>query len=239
MKRKICFLCFILFLFISKGIVTAQSELQTAPEIKRNFDSNFKERYKGRNYNYEGAIITRKNKTSQKKGEDAPYKDEVPADTEESSSYNFNGVFMPFAIIVLIFAVIYLIHIMLNDGGGGLFTSRRAKKLQDDDESITDIIQGSNLEALIKKAEENEDYRLAIRYNYLSVLKKLALQGVIKYEDEKTNSEYQNEIEDKSLHKRFSYVSYLYNYIWYGEFHVNHHQYQKAKSNFTLLLQKS
>ena len=52
------------------------------------------------------------------------------------------------------------------------------------------------------------------------------------FEDDKTNADYLNEIESQKFSKGFAYTSYLYNYIWYGEFPLNTEQYSTAKSNF-------
>ena len=47
-----------------------------------------------------------------------------------------------------------------------------------------------------------------------------------------TNNDYRNEIEALKVKKEFTYTSYLYNYIWYGEFDVNDEQFDKAKRAF-------
>jgi len=239
MKIENCFIFFIFLFLIPKESTAIQAvEKPGIVETQRSFDPEFKERYKGNNYNYNRKGIRRRGNTNAKGGDDAPYQDKIPNDREERSNQNFTfgntGLFMPIAIGVLIFAVIYLVYALLNDGNSLLFTRKRSKKIQEEI-SATAIIKDHDLDFLIKKAEEDKNYRLAIRYNYLAVLKKMASQGVILYEDEKTNSEYQNEIKDQKLHKQFSYVSYLYNYIWYGEFYVTQKQYINAKNDFNLL----
>ena len=64
------------------------------------------------------------------------------------------------------------------------------------------------------------------------VLKNLANAEIIDYDVEKTNSDYQNEITQTDVKEKFNYTSYLYNYIWYGEFDVDDKQFNKAKSAF-------
>ena len=133
-------------------------------------------------------------------------------------------------------AVIFLVYTLLNEGGSGLFSTKQNKKLTSYETITAENIENTDINALIKNAENNNDYRLAIRYYYLLVLKNLSLKNHIKFEDDKTNNDYLNEISNKPFSDKFVYTSYLYTYIWYGEFPLNTEQYAKAKSNFTALL---
>ena len=83
---------------------------------------------------------------------------------------------------------------------------------------------------------KENNYRLAIRYYYLWLLKTLSQEDLIAYDVEKTNSDYYREIKNKHTKKEFSYASYLYNHIWYGEFDIDETQFEKAKKAFTQLL---
>jgi len=134
--------------------------------------------------------------------------------------------------------VVYLVYILLNEGGTGLFTVNRNKNINSYDEITADNIENADIHTLIKNAENNQDYRLAIRYYYLLVLKTLSLKNHIKFEDDKTNNEYLNEVSDKPFSKDFAYTSYLYNYIWYGEFPLDTVKYNKAKNDFSGFLKQ-
>ncbi len=236
MNRKI----YILFIFFSFShlYIGANSLLQDTKGGLNNFDKDFKERYNNNKYNYEGKGF--KTTATNSKNGDAPYSNKTPREVEDNNkrSFTIGGNFLYIAIIIFVLAIAYLAYILLNEGSSGLFSSKRTKKLDSTNEITAETIENTDLDSLIKKAEKAEDYRLAIRYNYLSVLKSLSLKGIIKYEDEKTNGEYQQEIENQNLNSKFSYVSYLYNYIWYGEFYVDQSQYFQAKNNFAQLLQK-
>src|SRR5690606_33817963 len=93
-------------------------------------------------------------------------------------------------------------------------------------------LQATNVQQLIANAEKEGHLRLAIRYYYLWLLKVLTNAEIIDYDVEKTNSDYYNEISNKATKDYFAYTSYLYNYIWYGEFDVNEAQFQKAKEAY-------
>ena len=207
------------------------------PNAERQYQDGFKERYSGRKFNYEGNKIV--NQTQPGNGDYADYKNENPQIEEKNNNDSATINLGPFSwlfYVALILAVLYLAYILLNEGSSGLFSSRQGQKLKNHDAITAENIENADVNALIRKAENDNDYRLAIRYYYLLVLKTLSLKNFIKFEDDKTNAEYLNEIDTKPFSKNFAYASYLYNYIWYGEFPLNIEQYKKAKHNFVTFL---
>ncbi len=97
-------------------------------------------------------------------------------------------------------------------------------------------LQQTDFDAFIKEAKAQGDYRLAIRYQYLKVLRALSQGNLIDWHFEKTNSDYMREINSAEVKEGFGKVSYLYDYIWYGEFGINEGEYQKADRSFESLL---
>ena len=212
--------------------------LQT-PENIRTFDDDFKDRYNSNKYNYEGIEIVTETPTGSGKYED--YKKEEIKRKEQNDSDYLSINLGPFAwifYIAIALAVGYLVYILFNEGGTGLFTSNRNKAINTYDDITAENIENADIHTLIKNAENDNDYRLAIRYYYLLVLKTLSLKNHIIFEDDKTNNEYLDEVSDKPFSKDFAYTSYLYNYIWYGEFPLNTDKYNKAKSNFLSFLKQ-
>lgn len=235
---KINWLHFI-FLFLvflnPQGIFGVSAYRQ--PEHMRQFDGDFKTRYSSRAFDYEGRAVV--NQTPSGSGKYEDYKNGKPSIRERNNSDSFSINFGPLAwlfYLALAVAVIYLVYILLNEGGAGLFSTKQNRKLNHYEEITAENIENTDIYALIKEAENHTDFRLAIRYYYLLVLKTLSLKNHIQFEDDKTNAEYLNEINDKPFSKNFAYASYLYNYIWYGEFPLDTNGYSKAKSNFITLL---
>ena len=205
------------------------------PQTERAFDKNFKDKYSGSKYNYEGKKVVNSSGAGNGSASGSEYKEDSPYIKEDNNSSNISVGFNPINtlfIIILILAVVYLAYTLLNDGSSGLFNSRSHKKLNKYGEITAENIENADITSLINDAENQNDYRLAIRYYYLLVLKTLAVKNYIKFEDDKTNADYLNEIESQKFSKGFAYTSYLYNYIWYGEFPLNTEQYSTAKSNF-------
>ena len=145
---------------------------------------------------------------------------------------NATDIAIKTAGVILFLLVIYFIfRAILNKEGKWVFGESSDKNII----PVTDIesnIHVVNFKSLISSAEENNNFRLAIRYYYLWLLKDLTTAELIEYDVEKTNSDYYNELTSASIKEEFSYTSYLYNYIWYGEFNVDKDQFIRAKNSF-------
>lgn len=138
-------------------------------------------------------------------------------------------------MIVLI--VIYLIvKAILNKEGQWVFGKSTTKKIISHDD-IERNLKYVDFEKLIKDTLKDGDNRLALRYYYLWILKKMSEKSIIDWNPEKTNTDYLYEIQSDSLKKDFGYVSYLYNYIWYGEFELDEASFEHAKKSFEKTLQ--
>lgn len=207
------------------------------PQKEHKFDENFKGRYNGDTFNYEGNDVV--GHTQDGSGEYVDYKEQDVKVKEQNNDHFLNMNLGPLRFIFYIaiaLAVIGLVYVLFKEGGNGWFQSKQNRNISQPQEITSKNIEHTDISMLIKQAEDLGDYRLAIRYFYLLVLKTLSLKDLIKFEDDKTNSEYLSEISNTPFSENFAYTSYLYNYIWYGKFPVNEAQYNKAKVNFTTLL---
>tara|TARA_Y100001935_G_C17295050_1_gene505636 strand:- start:1942 stop:2346 length:405 start_codon:yes stop_codon:yes gene_type:complete len=97
------------------------------------------------------------------------------------------------------------------------------------------IIKSENIQDLIKEALANKNYRLAIRYYYLYILKLLSNKELIDWQLQKTNDDYLHELSNGSLKKAFAKATFLYDYVWYGEFQLDESKYQQAERTFKAL----
>jgi hypothetical protein len=62
-------------------------------------------------------------------------------------------------------------------------------------------------------------------------------KNIIELHKDKTNSDYQYEIKNAPLRQSFGYLSYIYDYAWYGEFEVSRSDYEHAAKAFDETLQ--
>ena len=63
-------------------------------------------------------------------------------------------------------------------------------------------------------------------------LKELSDKKIIDYHKDKTNSEYLFEIENSAIRSKFSYLSYVYSYVWYGEFPLDAQSFKVAQNKY-------
>jgi len=128
-----------------------------------------------------------------------------------------------------------LVKMILGKDGRWLF-KRNKNEYNDPEFAIEEDIQSVNFEELIQKAVKEGDYRLAIKYQYFYLLRKLDASGVIKYDPQKTTYDYQLDLEGTQYNSIFSKAAYYYTYIWYGEFTIDAEEYNKAVQTFNQLL---
>lgn len=104
---------------------------------------------------------------------------------------------------------------------------------------VEENIEQVDFDKLIKQALKDNNYRLATRYMYLKTLKVLANKKTIEWHYDKTNNDYLNEIKDSKLKALFKRISYIYDYVWYGEFPIDEDSFNKNKNDFNQLIKSS
>lgn len=136
-------------------------------------------------------------------------------------------------ILLIIAAIYFVIRVLVGKDAVSFFKSKNnlVAPIQITEEHIENI----DLNELITNALSQKNYRLAIRYMYLKALQDLSVKNIIQYHFEKTNTDYYREIADSSLKTNFNRISYLYDYIWYGEFDLDEEGYKNAKKSFDQL----
>ena len=216
------------YALIQKGSDSLQTDTSTiAP---RQFD-DLRETYTGDEFIYE--------RTTENSGWWTRFKqwlsdkiNDIFGLNSNAQSSSFTDVALKiFYVVILLLVIFFIFKAVMNKEGKWVFGKSSDKSII----PITDIennIHATDFKSLIHRAEKEDNYRLAIRYYYLWLLKSLTTAEVIEYDVEKTNSDYYYEIQSESIKEEFSYTSYLYNYIWYGEFNIDQNQFDKAKHAF-------
>jgi len=114
-------------------------------------------------------------------------------------------------------------------------TAKSIVNLSDEEELIKD----KDLPKLIQVAISDENYKLAIRYYYLLLLKNLYEKELIFWQQEKTNEDYIRETASNNrLNNDFEKLTYLYDYVWYGEFIIDKEKFLQAEANFKKVIAK-
>ena len=212
--------------FTEKDILIDSSSVKA-----KTFPKDFKEKYTDADFQYEKKI---KEKNSWDRFLDwlAYWLSKIFSFSSEGSSVSFVEILLKVLAVGVILFVIYLIvKAIMNGEGRWVFGKSSDKRVINYDE-IEKNLHLVDFEKLIKEATKSGENRLLIRYYYLWLLKKLAEKEIIDWDVEKTNSDYIYEIKSEKLRGEFTYLSYLYNYIWYGEFKLEEEMLAKAVKSF-------
>jgi hypothetical protein len=208
--------------------------VDTAPIDKREFE-DLKDNYDGNEFIYERSVENSGWWTRFKQWLTDFFQSLFDINSDAKAA-NFTDIALKvFYVVIFLLVVFFIVKAIINKEGTWIFGKSSDKRII----PVTDIennIYDTDFKALIADAEKENNHRLAIRYYYLWLLKTLSEEEIIDYDVEKTNSDYYLEIENKETKEDFSYTSYLYNYIWYGEFDIDDAQFEKAKKAFTQFL---
>ncbi|MFD0962982.1 hypothetical protein [Pseudofulvibacter geojedonensis] len=134
--------------------------------------------------------------------------------------------------VIAIIAVLIIIKLILDQNGFSVFSKTPKKTIEKLDLTNEELIENINIDELLQQAINNKEYRLAVRYYFLTILKELNLKKQIKLDKDKTNSDYLFEISKDSIRKQFSYTSYVYDYVWYGEFKLEDDEFNQIQNSF-------
>ncbi|MBO6607122.1 DUF4129 domain-containing protein [Psychroserpens sp.] len=206
----------------------------TEPMDKREYD-DLKEKYDGDDFIYERTIEQSGWWTRFKKWLSDFFKDLFDFQSDAEASDAVSSFINIFFIILFVLVVFFIAKAIINREGNWVFGKSSDKNII----PVTDVetnIHATDFKTLIKNAENDNNFRLAVRYYYLWLLKTLSEVELIDYDVEKTNSDYYLELENETIRNEFSYTSYLYNYIWYGEFNIDAEQFDKAKNAYNQFL---
>lgn len=192
---------------------------------QRNLDSDFKDSYRGKRFDYD-----RKMPERDIKAPSSPWFS-LPAGLMKVLMYSILGI--------IILVVIYFIF---KNAGGFSFGSEKRKIKYDssgerEDEDLENI-ENNNFRLLIQKAKSEGDFRKAVRYYYLWVLQKLTDKNLISWNKDKTDYDYFIELGQHPIKDDFSSNTYIYDYTWYGKFHLSPKEFELAESIFQRTLSK-
>lgn len=228
-KRLSAFLMFFLVPLLT--LVGQNTYIPNRPSEIRILPENFKEEYKSQDYNYTESVsliskfkiwLIEKLKSLFSMG-------------GKNASETLNWLEYTFYFLVIGLAIYFLVKMILDKEGRWLFKRNKTSDI-DTDYAINEDIQSVNFDELIEKAVSENDYRLAIKYHYFYLLKKLDDAAIIKYDSQKTTYDYQLDLEGTKHNSVFSKAAYYYTYIWYGEFSIDANEYKTTSNVFTQLL---
>lgn len=156
----------------------------------------------------------------------------VLPDSQGSALWSFVIHVLPYLILAVFVAFIIWLFYKLNPGAKLMKSKAKPDVFFTEEE---EIIKTRDIQKLIDKALLKQNYRLAVRYYYLLILKRLTDAELIEYEFDKTNSDYFAEITSEKINPAFRKATNIYDYIWYGNFTVTEADFNKAQTIFNNL----
>ncbi|MDC8106488.1 DUF4129 domain-containing protein [Chryseobacterium sp. PTM-20240506] len=219
-----------------KNMYRADSVLMEHPVSEntiypKKFRENLKSRYKGNEFDYT-TIKPRESFWQKLQRKIARILEGIFGEDTFGTSAKVTTIVMRLFAIVLIGFLLYFIVRYLISKDGNFFFGKKNKKVNINEEELHENIHEINFPESIAKFEVTGDYRSAVRYQFLYVLKKLSDKKLIIWNPEKTNKDYAAELKAEYLKKEFSNLSYIFDYVWYGEFSITEQDYLKFKNQY-------
>jgi hypothetical protein len=139
-------------------------------------------------------------------------------------------------IIGLCIAVVYF----LSKSNFNAILKGTPKQIELPFEEFSEDIHEVDIEQLINKYVAEKDYRRAVRYLYLQVLKSLTDARFIEWMPSKTNATYSRELgaNRKELTNDFIQLTRIFNYAWYGNYPLSESDFPSVSSSFSLFQER-
>lgn len=224
-----------IILFLLSIVLYVRASAQNTTEKFRHFDSSQMERWRGsRAFRYQKGIV------------DPPslwerfkmwlYQKWAEMMSTKEGQFTFWAVVIGLSVFILIF---FTYKYMSK-------TSGMWSKSDKDDLHFSTVqeenIHEINFEQKIKEALDNYNYRLAIRLQYLYILKIWDDRGHITWLSGKTNQDYIREVGhkmDDEAYQLFRQISVAFDFAWYGEHDATLEDYNAVKQIFDQLKNNS
>ncbi|MBL4624494.1 MAG: hypothetical protein JKY42_05080 [Flavobacteriales bacterium] len=179
------------------------------------------------------------NYTENYKERDKPEKSENEAASSTSSPWfqtDLSGLKYLFYFVVLVLIVIIIVRVLANLNGNPTLSG--SKITVETIHEIEDKILKIDLDKLLKEAIHANNLEVALRINFLIIIKTLAENNEIEWTQEKTNWEYYSELKTKTLQQEFKLVVNNFELVWYGERKVNQQEFLTLKSYYDSFIKK-
>lgn len=235
----IFFFCTVVVFSQTENIIIADPPTVQADEIyednesiqPRSFRENFQKEYQTEEFQYEPVLIKETTKWDHFKAWLAYWLDRIFSFGGKGNGSTLDIVIKIIALLIVLFVVYHIVKAIINKEGTWIFGKSSKKKISANEFSEEDI-HSIDFRTIIEKSKAANNHRLSIRYYYLWLLKRMSDNGVIEWDIEKTNSDYLYEIKRNALKEDFQYLSYIYDYSWYGEFTIDDALFDKAEKAF-------
>ena len=136
---------------------------------------------------------------------------------------NMHWILLGVAVIIVVWFLRR--HLFSSVFGSG---PKRTRQVTEIEENIVEL----DLDKLLRDAEKASKWRLALRYQWLKVLRRLVDEGRIKWQPRFTDADYLAQLKDPAWRATFSEMSFLFKWVWYGDAPMDAQRYERMKPAF-------
>jgi len=147
---------------------------------------------------------------------------------ENDGVRSFWGIFQ---YVLLAAAVVLIIWLILKNDVRRLFYGK-STSVDIGFREVNENIHEIDFNKLIDEAVAAKNYRRAVRLHFLRALKNLSDKELIRWKTDKTNYDYYQELAKSNHQAAFKDLSFLYDYIWYGDFNISGEAYAASSEKF-------
>lgn len=233
-KARWCLLLLLLpAMFV--GQVSAQEE--TEEEARTRQKAYYKEEVEARPFDEKAWEDATKeldySRYEEEEEEKPPKPEEKPKEKKSDPSTPFFGgaifqVLFFAAILLILGFVLWKIF-----GNSALLSNEKiAQKAGFTLDEIEDNLPDSDVDRALEEALAAGNYHLAIRLQFLAVLKELSLGNHIRWKKDKTNGDYLYELTASKFYPAFGELVYLFEVVWYGEVKLTEAEFKQLQPQF-------
>ena len=221
-------ICFLLFTILCVVVVPVHTRVLAASPIT---DQQWKQLTEEKAFGYAKEI-------EMKEVKDTSASDNFISGLVAAIFAFFSTSFGKTLVWVILFVIIgYALAKIVISERAGFF--RRTKAVADEQVNINEVpaedLMDVNWNEYLRKATEEGNMRLAIRYSYMLMLQLMQKRQIINYRPEKTNYDYYYELSNSTYKSPFRQLTRQYEYAWYGNYPVSQTAYQEYLQAFELL----
>lgn len=148
--------------------------------------------------------------------------------SQKGSNRFFNLVKQLLVLALVIIIASAILNVKITE----LFFKKPKSNYNPAHDFLNENIHELNFDQLIAEASAGQNYRKAIRLLYLKTLKQLTDQNLIDWQPNKTNRDYLAELQLSTFYPPFEQATFVFNYVWYGNFNINPHDYGVISTQF-------
>ncbi len=198
---------------------------------KHTFENDFQQKYDGNDFDYSRTKPRISLWEKIKRRIERFFKNLFPEVSGRDINKITKGILYVFYAILL-GVVIFILVKVLKTKEGNWFFSKKNVVVNPEVNPLEEDIHEIDFPTMILQYEQSENYRMAVRYQFLLVLKILTDNEKINWHIEKTNSDYLKEFTDENDRKQFEKIARIFDYIWYGEFPIDKIKYENLIPEF-------